>query len=185
MIGGVALAKIALNAYFFIFDFNIQNSRISYAFSIPFITLFINFFRNIGVTLFSLQNVFWYFIITVSYIAWKKNRRLLTCVVVSHVACLATCFMVLDTTRDFTLTMWPTIVLMCLVIAKTELLSKDAMIDLSTSVFLASIIVPKLVVWEGHIHSSAFLYDLLILTRKLGIANLADVFSHGMATPFR
>jgi hypothetical protein len=89
---------------------------------------------------------------------------------------MAIAIIVLDTTRNFTLIIWPSVVIMCIVAAKNELMAFDNMKSLISFVFLLNILVPKLIVWEGKIHSSAIYYDLL---RCVGC------FEGNVMSPFR
>jgi hypothetical protein len=89
---------------------------------------------------------------------------------------MAVAIIVLDTTRNFTLIIWPSVVIMCIVAVKNELLLLDDMKSLITFVFLLNILVPKLIVWEGKIHSSAMYYDFL---RCVGC------FEGNVMSPFR
>jgi hypothetical protein len=176
MLSGVILSKLSLNKYFGTLGFNLVSSRISYVMEFPFKTFIENYFRNIGVTLFSFQNVFWIFIIAMCSEIWKKNLRFTLCIIISHAIVMAVAIIVLDTTRNFTLMIWPSIVIMCIIAAQSDLLSMKDMKNIITFVFLLNILVPKLIVWEGKIHSSVVFYDLL---RCVGH------FEGNVMTPFR
>ena len=176
MVTGVILAKISLKIYFSTLDFNIISSRITYVMNFPLRQFLENYFKNIGVTLFSLQNVLWIFIAAICAELWSKNFKYSLCIIITHLIPMSVALIVLDTTRNFTLIIWPSIVSMLIILAKNELLPLSDMKKMITAVFVLNIIVPKLIVWEGKIHSSVAYYDVL---RCLGH------FEGTVMTPFR
>jgi hypothetical protein len=135
-----------------------------------------NYFRNAGVTLFSFQNVFWIFVLALCLEAWKNYLRFFICIIATHALLMTVSMIVLDTTRNFTLMAWPSIILMCVIAEKKVLLPMDDMKSLITTVFLLNLIIPKLIVWEGKIHSSVSYFNFL---------KIFKCFNVNVLTPFR
>ena len=176
MISGVILAKLSLTSYFSLLDFNLVSNRISFAREFPLKTFMDNYFRNAGVTLFSFQNVFWIFVLALCLEAWKNYLRFFICIIATHALLMTVSMIVLDTTRNFTLMAWPSIILMCVIAEKKVLLPMDDMKSLITTVFLLNLIIPKLIVWEGKIHSSVTYFNFL---------KIIKCFDGNVLTPFR
>jgi hypothetical protein len=168
---GIVGAKIFFFAYFNTMHFNLTFTRAAFA-TPEFAYLFlVGFFRNLPVTVYAFYSTAWVLVAFSFALALKSgDRRFLYFMLIANAIAAATSAMVYDSTRDFTLIVWPAFVASLLHInikADAEQFKKATMLA-----FGASVLFPKIIVWAGKMQSSAILYDVLFVLEKITGKNL-------------
>jgi hypothetical protein len=175
---GIVSAKIFFLAYFQNMHFNLTFTRASFA-TPEFAYLFlVGFFRNLPVTVYAFYSTAW-ILVTFSFAFALKSgdKRLFYFMLITNAIAAAISALVYDSTRVFTLIVWPAFVASLL-----RMHLKADVVKLKKATMFAfgvGIIFPKIIVWAGKMQSSAILYDILfiieILTHKGLIYRLKDI----------
>jgi len=183
MIGSALGAKLALNGYFASHGFHLQTTRFNYVFK-ALIVVLEDFARNFQAEIFSLYHVGWLFLVPISFLLWKRDRISFWALTLSQMAYLGVTMLVLDETRDFALLSWPLVVLLLTEGVQTKRFRLEELSRLLLPAFFLSLVLPKLIVWEGRIHSTAIFYDFVFLLDRMGLTHLISGNPHWADLPF-
>ncbi|MBR8457151.1 hypothetical protein KDW07_08275 [Burkholderia dolosa] len=163
---GIVSAKIFFVVYFSTMNFNLTFSRAAFA-TPAFAYLFISgFLRNLSVTVYAFYSTAWILAaFCINFALKSRNKRFLAFILFANITAAATSAMVFDSTRDFTLIVWPAFVA-ALVYADRNA-DREELRKATLLAFTACMIFPKIIVWAGKMQSSALFYDFLFIAEKI------------------
>ena len=174
-ISAVAIGIVGAKAFFIIYfgtlHFNLTFTRAAFA-TPAFAYLFIaGFLRNLSVTVYAFYGAAWILVAFSMTLALNlRDKRYLSFLFIANVMAAATSAMVYDSTRDFTLIVWPAFVAVLIYISR-----KADAVHLAHAALVAfgcNLIFPKIIVWAGKMQSSALFYDFLFVAEKISHKNL-------------
>lgn len=140
--------------------------------------------KKVDVLLFSLFGSFWLFVGVFLVRAWRENRKLFLQMGEAFAAFALISFLVMEETRVFSLLSWP-ILMRVLVSPCDTVFSENERLKWGSLCFIIGLLLPTLIVWEGHAHSSALLSDVLVAMDYFGIRSLRMVHDNWQLMPFR
>ncbi|AJY13589.1 hypothetical protein K6W16_13940 [Burkholderia dolosa] len=163
---GIVSAKIFFVAYFSAMNFNLTFSRAAFA-TPAFAYLFLSgFLRNISVTVYAFYSAAWVLVgFFINFALRSHNKRFLAFTIFANITAAATSAMVYDSTRDFTLIVWPAFVAALIYVDRKA--DREELRKATLLAFAACLILPKIIVWAGKMQSSALFYDFLFVAEKI------------------
>jgi len=175
--GGIAVAKIFFTVYFNAFHFNLTFTRAAFA-TPHFAYLFISgFLRNFSVTIYAFYSAAWILVaFTISQAINSKEKRFIIFLVIANLIAATTSAMVYDSTRDFSLIIWPSFIAALIYVSKNA--GDEHLKKASILTFVASLLLPKIIIWEGKLQSSAFFYDILYVLEKITHKSLIEPLNY-------
>jgi hypothetical protein len=91
---------------------------------------------------------------------------------------------VLDQTRVAALLTWPLLV-GAVIVAARDIDGRELLKKLAVACFLLGMIVPRVIVWEGRVHTSSASFTAMLVTDTLGLTDFIDQsVSWWRVTPF-
>lgn len=165
---GLLLGRVALEWHFADYDFGISFSRLTYfvAFGAhPYVIATVGNLPALLYSLFQLAAVFLVGLSLHNLPAGKTTRAFLFAANLGFYLILFT----LDQTRVFALVTFPLWLFLLLSPEYTKLSKPNALFfqRILGALFVAGLLVPRLVVWEGRVHASAYLQILEFIYRNL------------------
>ncbi len=185
MVAGFAAGRIAIDLYFQFHDFQIQNTRSSLIFDkVGPLRFLSDTARYPLVLFFSLLNVTWAAWLLVVVGSWRGDRRLFLVLCGGMALCLGVTVFVLDQTRVAALVTWP-LLAGAIIVAAREIEGRLVLKKLAVACFLLGLVVPRVIVWEGRIHTSSASFTAMLITDTLGLTDFIDQsVSWWRITPF-
>ena len=185
MIAGLAAGRIAMDLYFQLHHFQIENTRSSLVFEKVGILRFLSdTARYPLVLLFSVLNVAWLAWLIIVVGSWRADRRLFMVLVVGLGVCLGATVVTLDQTRVAAILTWP-LVMGAVIVAARDLEGRALLRKLAVACFLLGLVVPRVIVWEGKIHTSSASFTAMLISDTLGLTSFIDQsVSWWRITPF-
>lgn len=185
MIAGFVAGKIAMDLYFQVHHFEIQNTRSTLVFEkVGPVRLLSDSARFPLVLLFSVLNVTWPAWLLVVVGSYRTDRRLFVVLSIGMALCLAVMILVLDQTRVASLLTWPLLV-GAMIVAARDVDGRELLKKLAVACFLLGLIVPRVILWEGRIHTSSASFTAMLITDTLGLTDFIDQsVSWWRITPF-
>ena len=174
MIAGFIAGKIAIDLYFQIHNFQIVTTRATLIFDkVGPLRFLSDTARYPLVLLFSILNVTWAAWLLVVVGSWRGNRRLFAVLLAGMALCLGVTVFVLDQTRVGALLTWP-LLAGAVIVAARDIDSRELLKRLAAACFLLGLIVPRVIVWEGRIHTSSASFTAMLVTDTLGLTDFID-----------
>jgi hypothetical protein len=170
---GVILGSIGLELFFVVNQLQVQSSRLAYTRELGAIRLFREALRQPLALLFSVLNVAWAVFGVILWAAYGSRRSFFLVAGSGMLLCLiVTCF-VLDSTRVASIVTWP-LVLAAVVIAARDPRNGEILRKACAACFFAGLLVPRIIVWEGQIHTSTASFTVMMITDTLGLTEWID-----------
>jgi hypothetical protein len=181
---GFVAGKLALTLHFHIHDIEIQTTRVSMtAKMLP--RILDDTLRWPLTLLFSILNVAWAAWGVIMAASARERPGFFRASSLGMIGCLCVSALVLDQTRVGAILTWP-LVLAALVIATRSAGSIMPLRRLAVGCFLLALVIPRTIVWEGHIHTSTSAFSLMLLSDRLGLSHFLDTsVSYWPIAPFR
>jgi len=156
-IGSLLLGKYLLEMYFDSQNMFVEFSRIDYIPNAGLLRYIRATLSNPFALLFSLYNVLYVFIIVYVVYYWKREKIAIAFIVYSILAFI-TILITLDQTRVFSILTFPVLLLLVFSPSYQSLGSteKNFFKNVLALSFIAGIIVPRFLVWEGNVYYSAY-----------------------------
>ncbi|UEM06181.1 hypothetical protein JL101_012335 [Skermanella rosea] len=101
--------------------------------------------------------------------------------VIAALICMGVTAVTLDSTRVFGLLSWP--VLVTLLVLAIRRGAAPSLTWLASAAFLLSLMLPRTVVWDGHVHGGTAAYSLVWMLEKSGAA--PGILPESVLAPFR
>jgi hypothetical protein len=174
MVVGLAAGRIAMELYFQMHNFQIENTRSTLVFAKVGVLRFLSdTARYPLVLLFSVMNVSWLAWLLIVVGSWRSDRRLFFVLVLGLGLCLGATVVTLDQTRVAAILTWP-LVVGAVIVAARDIDGRALLKKLAVACFLLGIVVPRVIVWEGKIHTSSASFTGMLITDTLGLSNFID-----------
>lgn len=168
MVLGLACAAVVLNAIFWLNDFNLQEDRISYFWRRGGNEFIQKIMVHPWATLYSLHAVAWPGVIGAAILFFHRSRKAFVWFVAANVLCIGIVLCVFDVTRVFSLIAWP-VLLVALIELKplVDAAPKQRVEVILALALVLSAVVPKVMVWNGGVHSTVRKYDVKLLKGEI------------------
>ena len=174
MIAGLALGRIAMELYFQMHHFRIENTRSTLVFAKVGVLRFLSdTARYPLVLLFSVMNVTWLAWLLIVVGSWRGDRRLFFVLVIGLGLCLGATVVTLDQTRVASILTWP-LVVGAVIVAARDSDGRALLKKLAVACFLLGLVVPRVIVWEGKIHTSSASFTAMLIADTLGLTSFID-----------
>ena len=174
MIAGFVVGKIAIDLFFQMYHFQIATTRSSLVFEKVGIVRFLtDTIRFPLVLLFSVLNVTWVPWLLIFVASFHYCRRWFAVLGVGMVICLTVMIFTLDQTRVAAILTWPLLV-GAVIVAVREIENRVLLRQLAAACFLLGMIVPRVIVWEGQVHTSAASFTVMMISDWAGGTHFID-----------
>ena len=180
MLGGVLAARLGLAWYFYRHDFHLHVTRMSFLLDGHWREFLAHDGRHFGTLIFSLHGCYWLVVVALIGSLWKTRRNLALGIVALHAVCVGLTLISLDETRIFSILIWPFVFFLL----RPDIVSTGQIRRCVVLAFACGLLVPKLVVWEGVVYSSA-LYDDFALAASVASGHNPMNEKNWILRPFR
>ena len=162
LLGGVFAAHEGLAWYLASHNFHLATTRVSAVTGSPWGDFLSRDARHLGTLIFSLHECYWLVVVGLTLSLWHARRGLALGVVGLQLVFVGITMLTLDETRVFSLLAWPFLVFLL----RPDVVPNEQIRRCVVCAYAGGLLIPRLVVWDGNVHSSA-LYSGLVLFGRL------------------
>lgn len=180
LLGGAIGARLLMAWYFAKHGFHFATTRVSFLLEGHWLSLLSSDLRHFGTLIFSLHNCYWLVVLGWILSLWKPRRRFALTIMAVQVALLGIAMITIDETRVFCLLAWPFLIFLL----RPDVVPTELSRGYVVPAYLVGLIIPRLVVYDGSIHSSA-LYSGLSLLLRLASGHGMPTSADWLGEPFK
>jgi len=166
---GVLFAHVLLQTLFSRNQFNLQETRFSFFWNRSTADFLGKFFRDPTATFFSLYLIAWMPVLILLRHWWNNQRSKAWWLLMVHAMALVITMLVYDVTRVFAILSWPIIFIALVECGKEGTLGKysNRLYRWAVVCVILSFVVPKIVVWDGMVHTGVRMHSILLALGKI------------------
>lgn len=181
---GCAAGVLLLALHFWWHGFVIVSTRWGVVRDIAPLQMAVNPLRQAAMTAVSLFAVYWPAVMLMLIGVWQHDRRAARRFVACWVTSLAVIVLTVDQTRVFAVLSWPAVMVL-VVLTMREPANRGTLTRLSAWLVIIGLILPRPILFNGQVHSSALLATAGYVTEMLGLTHWMGNVNRPRLAPFR